>query len=109
MGSRIERLKQKWGIDSTRRVIAILIAFSLAGLSVVQCRTFIFALFRFDHETPFALKTITYLLLLFPLYQILLLGFGTILGEFRFFWEKEKAMARWLLRRLKPPSPTTEA
>jgi hypothetical protein len=37
-------------------------------------------------------------MIIVPVYQVLLLGYGTILGQFRFFWAKEKKMAGWLAR-----------
>jgi hypothetical protein len=33
---------------------------------------------------------IIYILLVFPLYQILLMVYGTLLGQFTFFWKWEK-------------------
>jgi hypothetical protein len=35
-----------------------------------------------------------YLLLVLPLYQIILLMYGFIFGQFNFFWEKEKQIFR---------------
>ena len=64
--------------------------------SVVFLRKAYFNLLGFDHNTAFWLKTVAYLLFIFPAYQVLLLGYGTLLGQFRFFWAKEKAMFRAL-------------
>ena len=33
-----EKLKQRWGVTSTWRFVAIMIVFSLAGMAVVQIR-----------------------------------------------------------------------
>ena len=35
-----------------------------------------------------------YLVVMLPIYQILLLGYGTLLGQFDFFWSKMKAVGR---------------
>jgi hypothetical protein len=35
-----------------------------------------------------------YLILVLPLYQIFLLIYGFIFGQFKFFWEKEKLIFR---------------
>ncbi len=35
-----------------------------------------------------------YLILIFPVYQVLLIFFGTIFGQFNFFWWFEKKMLR---------------
>ena len=34
------------------------------------------------------------ILIIFPLYQILLIIVGTIFGEFKYFWEMEKKILR---------------
>lgn len=92
----INRLKTKWGITSTGQVIAILVTFSLAGISITQIRPLVWALFGFTPETSMWIKVPTYLVMIFPTYQIMLLVFGTLLGQFRFFWAKEKVMFRFL-------------
>ena len=35
-----------------------------------------------------------YLIVMLPIYQVLLLGYGTLLGQFDFFWSKMKAVGR---------------
>jgi hypothetical protein len=96
----MDRLKQKWGITSTTQIVLIMAVFSLAGMAITQVRRPLFHVFGIDTpETPFWIKTVVYLISIFPLYQLFLLLFGTLLGQFRFFWEKEKKMARWLGRK----------
>lgn len=95
----MERLKTKWGITSTWQVIAILLTFSLAGMSITQIRPLVWALFGFTAETSMWIKVPTYLIMIFPTYQIMLMVFGTLLGQFSFFWAKEKAMLRFLMGR----------
>lgn len=98
----LERLKQKWGLKSLFQVILILIVFSLTGMTVVLIRPVIFNWFGFDALTPFWIKAVTYVILIFPMYQILILVYGSILGQFSFFWEKEKKLFRALTRPFKP-------
>jgi len=93
-----KRLKLKWGIESNWQIAVIMIAFSLAGSSVVIIRKAYFNLLGFDNSTALWLKTFAYLLFIFPAYQVLLLGYGTLLGQFRFFWEKEKALFRAIIK-----------
>jgi hypothetical protein len=88
----VNKLKAKWGLSSAWQVALILLAFTLAGSSVVVLRKFFFALLGFNEQTAFWLKTVTYILFVFPAYQVLLLTYGTLLGQFAFFWEKEKKM-----------------
>ena len=96
----MERLKRKWGIAGTGQVVLIMVVFSLAGLAITQSRPIVFHLFGIEPDTPFWIKTVTYLASLFPLYQLYLLLFGALLGQFGFFWEKERRLVRWFGRRL---------
>jgi hypothetical protein len=94
----LDKLKAKWQLDSLLQVVAVLAVFTLTGSTVVYIRKFLFNFLGFDDATPFWLKTVTYLLFIFPAYQLMLLGYGFLLGQFSFFWEKEKKMARRMLR-----------
>jgi hypothetical protein len=89
-----EKLKTKWGIESNWQVLAILIVFTVAGPTVLLIKGWYYDLLAFDENTSQFTKTIAYLLFIFPAYQALLLIYGFMLGQFRFFWEKEKAMVR---------------
>ncbi len=86
------KLREKWGLKSLFQVIMVLIVFSLTGMSVVLIRPLLFTWFGFTEETSIWIKTITYLLLIFPMYQVLILFYGALLGQFSFFWEKEKKL-----------------
>ncbi|WP_017729981.1 DUF6787 family protein [Nafulsella turpanensis] len=88
----LNKLKAKWQLDSLVQVLAVLAVFALTGSTVVYIRKFLFAFLEFGEATPFWLKAVTYILFVFPAYQLLLLAYGFLLGQFRFFWEKEKKM-----------------
>lgn len=88
----LNKLKAKWKLESMLQVIAVLAVFTLTGSTVVYIRKFLFAFLDFTETTPFWIKTVTYLLFVFPAYQIMLLVYGFALGQFNFFWEKEKKM-----------------
>lgn len=90
----LNKMKEKWGLKSLLQVVVVMIVFSLTGMTVVFVRPIIFSWFGFDIHTSFWIKTITYISLIFPLYQILIIVYGTLLGQFSFFWEKEKKMFR---------------
>lgn len=94
----LTRLQQKWGVDSLFQVFLILLTFSLAGSSVVFFRKLLFNALGFDASTAMWLKTVTYIVFIFPTYQVLILVYGTILGQFNFFWEKEKKLGRAIKR-----------
>ena len=83
---------EKWGLKSLLQVVMILLVFSLTGSTVVLIRPLIFEWFNYDGQTSMWIKTVTYIVLIFPMYQILILVFGALLGQFSFFWEKEKKL-----------------
>lgn len=90
------KLKTKWNITSNWSLFWILVVFSVSGSSIVYFFKFVSYIFGFDENTPAHYIVITRILLIFPTYQILLLIYGFIFGQFAFFWEKEKKMVQWL-------------
>jgi len=92
------RLKNKWGLKSLFQVVMILIVFSLTGMTVVLIRPLLFDWFGYTESTSIWIKTITYILLIFPMYQVLILIYGALLGQFSFFWEKEKKLFNAIVR-----------
>ncbi|MCC5921885.1 MAG: hypothetical protein LAT68_10310 [Cyclobacteriaceae bacterium] len=95
------KLKVKWGLESMLQVVLILIVFTLTGSTVVYLRKALFLALGFDADTDFWIKAVSYLVFVFPAYQILLLVYGFLLGQFSFFWEKEKKMVRAIGRLFK--------
>jgi hypothetical protein len=88
----LQRLMQKWQLKSTFQVIMVLLVFTLTGSTVVLLRKTLFSVLGFTDDTSFWLKTIAYILFIFPAYQILILVYGFLLGQFDFFWQKEKKL-----------------
>jgi hypothetical protein len=88
------KLQDKWELNSAYQVIIVLLVFSLTGSTVVFLRKSLFSLIGFDEATDFWLKTITYIAFVMPAYQVLLLGYGALFGQFAFFWNKEKKMLK---------------
>ena len=95
----VSKLKQKWNIRNNWDFILIMLVFSLAGMSISFVRPIIFHLLKIDHAALW-IKILVYIPLIPPVYQLGLLFFGFFLGQFGFFWEKEKRLARFLLRSL---------
>jgi hypothetical protein len=98
MGARIKNVMAKWGINSYWDFFIINVVFALSGSSIVFVRKPFFNLVGITETTPFLIKFFTWLLIVFPTYQINLIIFGTLLGQFAFFWEKEKKMFKFFAR-----------
>tara|TARA_R110001583_G_scaffold21803_1_gene82432 strand:+ start:789 stop:1094 length:306 start_codon:yes stop_codon:yes gene_type:complete len=93
----MEKLKQRWGIESNFQIVVILIVFAVTGSTAVK---FAAPLTEFiglhkDVVNPWIYWTIR-ILIIFPIYQVLLIAFGWLFGQFKFFWNMEKKMLRRL-------------
>ena len=91
-----EKLKKKWSIESNFDLIMIMIVFSMAGMTIPVFRKPIFHYIGITDHTPLWIKILVYIPLIPPIYQLNLLFYGFILGQFNFFWEKEKKLMRYL-------------
>jgi hypothetical protein len=84
----INRLQKKWQVKSAGQVIIILIVFSCTGFTIMFIKPWITGLlFHGDHPVWFS---VLYWVLILPIYNLFLLFYGFIFGQFRFFWEFEK-------------------
>ena len=88
----VERMKARWGVGPGG-VVAILAAFSLAGLTTLRLKAPVMGL-MFPEAASGWWQWAVYLVVMLPIYQVLLLGYGTLLGQFDFFWSKLKAVGR---------------
>lgn len=88
----LQRLQSKWKLDSLLQVVLVLVVFACTGFTILFIKNPI--LDFFGVEKGGLVNTLLYLLLVLPLYQIFLLIYGFIFGQFKFFWEKEKQIFR---------------
>ncbi len=84
------KLKKRWGILSNFQVIIILVVFSITGSAAVYVKKVVFDLLGIDSQTSLWIKIPMYVITILPAYQILLLIFGSALGQFRFFYNFQK-------------------
>lgn len=81
----IEKLKKRWGIESTLQVIIILIVFSCTGFTALYARKFVFYLLGIPPEWPFWARALVWTFTILPLYQVFLYIYGVIFGQREFF------------------------
>ena len=87
----LQRLQTKWKLDSLLQVVLVLVVFACTGFTILFIKNPILDFFGVERGGGQGfLNTVLYLLLVLPLYQIILLIYGFIFGQFTFFWEKEK-------------------
>ncbi len=87
----INRLKEKWKVKNSGQFVLILIAFALTGSTVLIIKKPIVDYFTVDGEKS-TIFTIIYFICILPIYNIILLLYGSLLGQFDFFWNYEKKM-----------------
>ena len=85
----IQKLKDRWKVNSAFQVIIILLVFACTGLTVVFLKRPLFYYWFGEGPTPLLASTIYYILIL-PVYNVFLLFYGFVFGQFRFFWDFEK-------------------
>lgn len=95
-----KKLQGKWVTTYRWEMIVIFIVFAITGSSSVRIAKPLLewlgitrTLFSDGIFGSFCYWIIRIMIIL-PVYQILLIIFGTILGQFKFFWEFEKKMLR---------------
>ena len=92
----MKKLKERWGIESNFGIIMILLVFSVTGSSALKiARPLLdyigFTRDNFADDWYFSILYWTVrILIIFPIYQILLIIFGWLFGQFKFFWNFEK-------------------
>ena len=90
----MQGLKKRWGIRSNLQLTIIFIVFALTGsASAWLSRPFCLLLGITKEDIGFWFTPVR-LLMIFPIYQILLVFIGTLFGQFQFFWAFEKKMLR---------------
>lgn len=88
----IQRLQQRWNVKNVWQVLAILLCFALTGTTIVWLMRPLLR-FLFGNEIPMWVKGAYYVLIL-PIYNIVLLFYGFVFGQFNFFLEFEKRFFR---------------
>ena len=99
-----EKLLKLFKVDNYLRLLIVFIVFGITGsLSVILGKYVLITLFTSDimnNEFYWLIR----ILLIFPLYQILLIIVGTLFGEFKYFWAIEKKILMRLKIIKSPPS-----
>ena len=86
-------LEPRWNVTYRWELIAIFIAFAITGSTAARISDPILSFLSLDKaSTNSWIYWPVRILLIFPIYQILLLIVGWIFGQFKFFWDFEKKM-----------------
>lgn len=90
-----KKLENKWVVQQKWEMIAIFIVFAVTGSVSARLAAPILHLLGLHQETVsgwvyWPLR----ILLILPIYQVLLVFFGWLFGQFQFFWAFEKKMLK---------------
>ena len=97
-----QKLQQRWGVAGAGQVLVILLVFACTGLTAMWLKRPLFAWLGIGDGTPWWARWGVWLVTILPTYQVLLLFYGFVFGQFRFFWNFEKRMFRAFRRRNSP-------
>jgi hypothetical protein len=96
----IKYLKKKWGISSNTQLAVIFIVFAITGSASAKLAAPLLEFLGVQPsdfvEVPMGMVFYTPLrvLIIFPIYQILLIIVATLFFQFKFFWEFEKKILK---------------
>jgi hypothetical protein len=92
----LEKLKQRWQIESNTQIIIVFIVFAITGFSVLIAKKLIYSLIGVSPDWAWYIRFPIWIATILPTYYALLLFFGTIFGQKTFFfWFAKKSLGRF--------------
>ena len=89
----MNKLKERWNVTSNWQLVIIFIVFAITGSTAAYLSKPVTSALGITKENqPHWLYRVLRLVLIFPIYQVLLVFVGFVFGQFNFFWEFEKKM-----------------
>jgi ferrochelatase len=89
-GNIFSKLKQRWHITSNLQLLLILVVFSITGSASLVVKKWVTTLLGIPQDIHFIYKILLFIFITFPAYQLLLLGFAFLFGQFQFFLAFQK-------------------
>lgn len=84
----VDKLKSRWNLKNGFQVLIVLVVFACTGFTVLFIKRPILNFLTGSEGSTLA--TVLYYILILPLYNLILLGYGFLFGQFSFFWSFEK-------------------
>lgn len=81
----LDKLKTRWKVESTFRIIMILIVFSCTGFTVLFLKRPLFDYLGYEGRNLPLYVSVIYYILILPIYMGFLLFYGFIFGQYSFF------------------------
>ncbi|QIE58580.1 diacylglyceryl transferase [Rasiella rasia] len=90
----MKKLKQRWNIQSDWQLTVIFIVFAITGSTSAKFAGPLTEAVGITKDIGWYVYWPVRILIIFPIYQVLLVTFGWLFGEYEFFWNFEKKMLR---------------
>lgn len=88
----MKKLKERWGVTTNWHLTVIFIVFALTGSTSAKFAGPITDMIGVTKEMGGWIYWPVRILIIFPVYQVILVFFGWLFGEFSFFWQFVKRM-----------------
>jgi hypothetical protein len=89
----MKKLKERWNVTSNWQLTIIFIVFAITGSTAAYLSKPVTTALGITKENlSLWLYWPIRLIVIFPVYQVLLVVLGALFGQFHFFWEFEKKM-----------------
>lgn len=89
----MKKLKERWGITTIYQLILIIVVFAINGSLSARISSYLMALIGLnDKNTHWFIYYLILLVLVLPIYPFLLMGFGYLFGQSKFFFPFGKRM-----------------
>lgn len=85
----LQRLKERWKLESLAQVFVVLLVFACTGFTVLFIKKPLLEFLAGDKGNSI-LASVLYYIFILPIYNVFLLAYGFVFGQFHFFWEFEK-------------------
>ena len=82
----IKKLKERWGITSNFQIVIIFIVFGITGSVSAYISGPLTNIIIGESELHWLIKLLIRIIVLTPIYQVLLLFFGYIFFQYKFFY-----------------------
>ena len=90
----MKKLKQRWNLTSNWQLTVVFVVFAITGSTSAKFAGPLTEAVGIGEEMGWYIYWPVRILIIFPIYQVLLVFFGWLFGEFEFFWNFEKKMLR---------------
>ena len=92
----LKKLKERWGITSNFQIVIIFIVFGITGTVSAYISGPLSDIIINENDLHWSIKLLIRILVLTPIYQVLLLFFGYIFYQYRFFYNFVKKFMSFL-------------